>query len=92
MAETAQMPVDPPATLPMTTATQERKIHVRWSDPPPDRVSRVVRLSRLPLAALTWIVLGLVVVGSVLAWLVIVPLLDFAAESFGRTRRLLGRR
>jgi hypothetical protein len=91
MVETARAHIDSRARLSAaTTAAQERKIGRRWLGPPPDCAGRVVRLSRLPLAALTWVVLGLVVLSSVLVWLVVVPMLDLFVESFGRARRLLG--
>ena len=88
MTETAQAPVEPPARLtPLTSSTQERKIGVRRLDPL-DRADRVVRVSRLPHPALTWI-LGLVVLLAVLVWLVVVPVVDLAVAAYGRARRLV---
>ena len=72
----------------VTNVTQERKIGVRRLDPPPGRAGRFVRFSRLPLAALTWVVLGLSVLISVLLWLVVVPVVDLAVASYGRARQL----
>lgn len=84
MLETAQAPIDPHVPLsPVRNAAQERKIAVRRLDRPSDRASRIVRLGRLTLAALRSIALGLAGLGSVLAWLVIVPLFDFAVASLG---------
>ena len=91
MAETAQAHIDPPARFSsVTNAAQERKIGLRRLDPPSDRASRIVRLGRLTLAALRPVALGLAVVGSVLVWLVIVPVFDLAVASLGRLGRLLG--
>jgi hypothetical protein len=91
MVETARAHIESrPRLSAVTSAAQERKIGGRWLGPSPDHAGRIVRLRRLPLAAITWVVLGLVVLSSVLAWLVIVPVLDLVVESFGRARRLLG--
>jgi hypothetical protein len=91
MAETAQAPIDAPGRLsPVTNAAQGRKIGLRRLDPPSDRAGRIVRLGRLTLAALRPVALGLAVLGSVLVWLVIVPLFDLAVAPLGRLGRLLG--
>ena len=91
MTEIAQAPIDAPGRLsPVTNAAQERKIGLRRLDPPSDRASRIVRLGRLTLVAISPVALGLAVLGSVLAWLVIVPLFDLAGASLGRLSRPLG--
>jgi hypothetical protein len=91
MLETAQAPIDPAAPLsPVTNATEERKIGLRRLDLPSNRAGRIVRFGRLTLAALRSVALGLAVLGSVLAWLVIVPVFEFAVASVGRLGRLLG--
>jgi hypothetical protein len=91
MAETAQAPIDAPGLLsPVTNATQERKIGLRRLDPPSDRAGRNVRFGRLTLAALRSVALGLAVLGSVLVWLVIVPVFDLAVASLGRLGPLPG--
>jgi len=91
MTEIAQAPIDAPGRLsPVTNAAQERKIGLRRLDPPSDRASRIVRLGRLTLVAIRPFALGLAVLGSVLAWLVIVPLFDLAGASLGRLSLLLG--
>jgi hypothetical protein len=72
----------------MTDAARGRKIPVLRLDPPSDRAGRIVRLGRLLLAALRWIALGLAVLGSVLVWLVLVPLVELVRESLVRLVRL----
>jgi hypothetical protein len=93
MVETAQAPIDAPGRLsPVTNAAQGRKIGLRRLDPPSDRAGRIVRLGRLTLAALRPVAFGLAVLGSVLVWLVIVPLFDLAVAPLGRLLGVRGSR
>ena len=70
--------------------TEQRRILARQLDPPSDRAGRVVRFGHVTLAALKTIALGIAVLGSVLAWLLIVPLVDLVTAALGGLGRLLG--
>jgi hypothetical protein len=75
----------PPRLMP---GTEQPRILARRLDLPSDRASRVVRFGHATLAALRSIALGLAVLGSVLAWLLIVPLVDLVSASVERLGRL----
>jgi hypothetical protein len=70
--------------------TEQHRIPARRLDFPSDRAGRVVRFGRLTLAAFRAIAVGLAVLGSVLAWLLIVPLVDLVTSSVAQLGRLLG--
>ena len=77
----------PPRPMP---GMEQHRILARPLDPPSDRAVRVVRFGRLTLAAFRAIAVGLAVLGSVLAWLLIVPLVDLVTSSVAQLGRLLG--
>lgn len=86
--ETFQAPVQsPPRLMPVTEQSRIPELRL---DPPADRAGRVVRLGRLTLGALRAIVLGVAVLGSVVAWLLIVPVVDLVTAAVVRLGRLLG--
>jgi len=70
--------------------TEHPTILARRLDLPSDRAGRFVRLGLVTLAALRAVAVGVVVLGSVLAWLLIVPLVDLVSASVAQLGRLLG--
>ena len=65
----------------MTSTAREHKISLRRLEPPSVRAGRILTLGRRLLAALRTVVLGLAVLGSVLLWLVVVPLVELVRAS-----------
>jgi hypothetical protein len=73
----------------VTDSLHERGVSARRLDRPSDHTGRLGRFGRLTVAVFKTIALGLAVLGSVLAWLVVVPLVDAVVASAGWARRSL---
>ncbi len=86
MLETAKKSTEPSSTHSLATSAREgRKIRSGRHEPPSGRADAEVTRIHLPLAALKWVA----VVLGVLSMLVVAPLVDLAASTLSRLRRLV---